>query len=159
VLSSVVQPAFGVLADRRPLPWLTPVGLLAAGVGIGLAGLGDSYWWTWAAVALSGLGVAAYHPAAARAARAAAGASAEGMSWFAVGGNAGLALGPVVVTPVLLAYGVAGTPLLALPALVMAAVLLGLGRRARARPRLPAAGRAGERDDDWRSFGWLAGSW
>jgi FSR family fosmidomycin resistance protein-like MFS transporter len=66
VLSSVVQPAFGVLADRRPLPWLPAVGLLVAGVGIGLAGLGNSYWWTWAAVALSGLGVAAYHPAAAR---------------------------------------------------------------------------------------------
>ncbi|MGY1680338.1 MFS transporter [Geodermatophilus sp. SYSU D01176] len=156
VLSSVVQPAFGVLADRRPLPWLTPVGLLVAGVGIGLAGLGSSYWWTWAAVALSGLGVAAYHPAAARAARAAAGASAQGMSWFAVGGNAGLALGPVVVTPVLLAYGVAGTPLLALPALVTAAVLLALGRRARARPRAAAGGQR-ERDDDWRSFGWLTG--
>jgi FSR family fosmidomycin resistance protein-like MFS transporter len=134
------------------------VGLLVAGVGIGLAGLGDSYWWTWAAVALSGLGVAAYHPAAARAARAAAGASAQGMSWFAVGGNAGLALGPVVVTPVLLAYGVAGTPLLALPALVMAAVLLALGRRARTRPRpATAAGGAPPRADDWRSFGWLTG--
>ncbi|ADB76032.1 MFS transporter [Geodermatophilus obscurus] len=158
VLSSVVQPAFGVLADRRPLTWLPAVGLLVAGVGIGLAGLGDSYWWTWAAVALSGLGVAAYHPAAARAARAAAGASAQGMSWFAVGGNAGLALGPVVVTPVLLAYGVAGTPLLALPALVTAAVLLALGRRARARPRSgSASGRTPERDDDWRSFGWLTG--
>jgi FSR family fosmidomycin resistance protein-like MFS transporter len=158
VLSSVVQPAFGVLADRRPLSWLPAVGLLVAGVGIGLAGLGDAYWSTWAAVALSGLGVAAYHPAAARAARAAAGASAQGMSWFAVGGNAGLALGPVVVTPVLLAYGVAGTPLLALPALAMAALLLALGRRARARPRpAVAGGGTPRRDDDWRSFGWLTG--
>ena len=157
VLSSVVQPAFGVLIDRRPLPWLTPVGLLVAGSGIGLAGVGDSYWWTWAAVALSGLGVAAYHPAAARAARAAAGASAQGMSWFAVGGNAGLALGPVLVTPVLLAYGVAGTPLLALPALVTASVLLALHRRAGVAARRAAAGgraRAGVKDD-WRSFGWL----
>ena len=157
VLSSVVQPAFGVLIDRRPLPWLTPVGLLVAGSGIGLAGVGDSYWWTWAAVALSGLGVAAYHPAAARAARAAAGASAQGMSWFAVGGNAGLALGPVLVTPVLLAYGVAGTPLLALPALVTASVLLALHRRAGVAARRAAAvgrARAGVKDD-WRSFGWL----
>ncbi|WNV77216.1 MFS transporter [Geodermatophilus sp. DSM 44513] len=158
VLSSVVQPAFGVLVDRRPLPWLTPVGLLVAGVGIGLAGIGEAYWWTWAAVALSGLGVAAYHPAAARAARAAAGASAQGMSWFAVGGNAGLALGPVVVTPVLLAYGVAGTPLLALPALLTAVILLALGRRARARARpVRAAAGAAPRADDWRSFGWLTG--
>lgn len=158
VLSSVVQPAFGVLVDRRPLPWLTPVGLVVAGVGIGLAGVSEAYWWTWAAVALSGLGVAAYHPAAARAARVAAGTSAQGWSWFSVGGNVGLALGPVVVTPVLLAYGVAGTPLLALPALVAALVLLGLQRRV---PALAGRGarleaRGGRRsEDDWRSFGWL----
>ena len=159
VLSSVVQPAFGVLIDRRPLPWLTPVGLLVAGVGIGLSGIGDSYWWTWSAVALSGLGVAAYHPAAARAARAAAGASAQGMSWFAVGGNAGLALGPVVVTPVLLAYGVSGTPLLALPAMAMAVFLLAVHRRTQARAARTAARRPAEVAgvDDWRSFGWLTG--
>lgn len=159
VLSSVVQPAFGVLSDRRPLPWLTPVGLLVAGVGIGLSGVGESYWWTWSAVALSGLGVAAYHPAAARAARAAAGASAQGMSWFAVGGNAGLALGPVVVTPVLLAYGISGTPLLALPAMVMAVFLLAVHRRMQARAASVVARRPAEAAgvDDWRSFGWLTG--
>ena len=159
VLSSIVQPVFGVLIDRRPLPWLTPVGLLVAGLGIGLSGIGESYWWTWSAVALSGLGVAAYHPAAARAARAAAGASAQGMSWFAVGGNAGLALGPVVVTPVLLAYGVGGTPLLALPAMAMAVFLLAVHRRTQARAARTAARRPAEagRVDDWRSFGWLTG--
>ena len=158
VLSSVLQPAFGVLSDRRPLPWLTPAGLLVAGVGIALAGVGSSYWWTWAAVALSGLGVAAYHPAAARAARAAAGPSAQGMSWFVLGGNSGLALGPVVVTPLLLAHGVAGTPLLALPALLMAVFLVRLQRRARALAGGAAAVRraaAGDGADDWRAFGWL----
>ncbi|WP_263553139.1 MFS transporter [Geodermatophilus sp. YIM 151500] len=156
VLSSVVQPAFGVLADRRPLPWLTPLGLLVAGVGIGLAGVAEPYWWTWAAVALSGLGVAAYHPAAARATRAAAGPSAQGMSWFALGGNIGFALGPVLVTPVLLAQGVAGTPWLALPALAMAAFLLGLQRRRRTRSAdRRTAGGTGTAVDDWRAFGWL----
>jgi FSR family fosmidomycin resistance protein-like MFS transporter len=159
VLSSVVQPVFGVLIDRRSLPWLTPLGLLVAGVGIGLAGISDAYWWTWGAVALSGLGVAAYHPAAARAARAAAGASAQGMSWFAVGGNVGLALGPVVVSPVLLACGVSGTPWLALPALAMAALFIAL-RRGRssqasaAEVAAPAGGGSGG-TDDWRLFGWL----
>lgn len=161
VLSSVLQPAFGVLSDRRPLPWLTPAGLLVAGIGIALAGVGSSYWWTWAAVALSGLGVAAYHPAAARAARAAAGTSAQGMSWFALGGNSGLALGPVVVTPLLLAHGVAGTPLLAVPALLMAGFLVWLQRRARAlaggaaTTARRAAAAAGAGVDDWGAFGWL----
>lgn len=161
VLSSVLQPAFGVLSDRRPLPWLTPAGLLVAGIGVALAGVGDSYWWTWAAVALSGLGVAAYHPAAARAARAAAGTSAQGMSWFALGGNSGLALGPIVVTPLLLAHGVAGTPLLVVPALLMAGFLFWLQRRARTLARgaataaRRAAAAAGNGVDDWRAFGWL----
>lgn len=160
VVSSVAQPAFGVLADRHELRWLVPISLFVAGLGIGLAGLSDSYWMTWAAVALSGLGVAAYHPAAARAARAAAGTSAQGMSWFAVGGNIGLALGPVVATPILLVYGLGGTPILAIPAVLLAAAMLGLARCLRNRmSRRVAAPRPSESvalaDDDWRSFGWL----
>ena len=43
--SSVAQPAFGLLADRRPLPWLPPLSLIIAGTGIALVGLGSSYWW------------------------------------------------------------------------------------------------------------------
>ncbi len=79
-VSSVAQPAFGVMADRRSMPWLPPLSLLIAGGGIALVGLGSSYWWAWAVVALSGLGVAAYHPSAARATRLVAGPSAQGMS-------------------------------------------------------------------------------
>jgi len=97
VLSSVLQPAFGMLTDRRQLPWLVPAGMSLAGAGIGLSGLGHSYLLTWLAVALSGLGVAAYHPESARLARAASRGSQAGMSWFAMGGNVGFALGPVVV--------------------------------------------------------------
>jgi FSR family fosmidomycin resistance protein-like MFS transporter len=123
-LASVVQPGFGALTDRyRHLGWLIAAGLLVAGVGIGLSGLGDSYLITWLAVAASGVGVAAYHPEATRTARGLAGDSTQAMSWFSVGGNLGIALGPVVVTPVLLATRLHGTPLLALPAVVMALVL------------------------------------
>jgi MFS family permease len=45
------------------------------------------------------------------------------MSFFSVGGNAGFALGPVVATPLVLAFGLPGTLFLALPAALMAAVL------------------------------------
>ncbi len=74
VLSSVAQPLFGVLTDRRAVPWLLPVSTLLAGLGIALSGVSDSYAVTLAAVALSGVGVAAYHPESARVARAVAGA-------------------------------------------------------------------------------------
>jgi MFS transporter, FSR family, fosmidomycin resistance protein len=155
-LASVVQPGFGALTDRyRNLGWLVAAGLLVAGLGIGVSGLGDSYLITWLAVAASGIGVAAYHPEATRTARGLAGDSTQAMSWFSVGGNAGIALGPVIVTPVLLATRLHGTPLLALPAVVMAAALAirrpwrqvaGSGRRGR------DGTRASDRRDDWRGF-------
>ncbi|MGI5232908.1 MFS transporter [Actinoallomurus sp. CA-142502] len=153
-LSSILQPGFGVLTDRRRAPWLVGAGLLTAGVGIGLCGLGGGYWTTWFAVALSGVGVAAYHPEAARAARQAAGASAQGMSVFAVGGNAGIAVAPLIAAPILGATGLAGTPLLALPAVVTALVLAAAWR---SREPVPARGRAAgdPATDDWRAFGWL----
>ncbi|GLY77045.1 MFS transporter [Actinoallomurus iriomotensis] len=153
-LSSILQPGFGVLTDRRRAPWLVGAGLLTAGVGIGLCGLGGGYWTTWFAVALSGVGVAAYHPEAARAARQAAGASAQGMSVFAVGGNAGIAVAPLIAAPILGATGLAGTPLLALPAVVTALVLAAAWR---SREPAPARGRAAgdAATDDWRAFGWL----
>lgn len=158
LLSSVAQPVFGVLTDRRRLGWLVPVGMATAGVGVGLSGLGDSYGWTWTAIALSGLGVAAYHPAASRAARTAAGGSAAGMSYFAVGGTIGFALGPLLVTSVLAFGGLAATPLLALPALLgaalLAVVLRESGEPGRSGSPRPATD---DRPDDWRAFGWLTG--
>lgn len=122
LLSSVVQPLFGVLTDRRRLPWLVPLGMSVAGAGIGISGLSRSYVLTWLAIALSGLGVAAYHPESARLARAAAGGSHVAMSWFSVGGNVGFALGPVLVGGILGALGTGGTLPLAVPAFVCAAL-------------------------------------
>jgi len=160
-LSSAVQPAFGVITDKRRMGWLIAAGLLVAGIGVGLSGLGDSYAITWLAIALSGVGVAAYHPEATRTARGVAGNSTQAMSWFSVGGNAGIALGPVLVTPVLLVTGLRGTPLLILPAAGMAA-LLAVRRpwhqaQAAGRARQSQRAAAGDHDrqprrDDWRSF-------
>src|ERR1700728_3011179 len=78
-LSSAVQPAFGVITDKRRMGWLIAAGLLVAGIGVGLSGLGDSYVITWLAIALSGVGVAAYHPEATRTARGVGGDSTHAM--------------------------------------------------------------------------------
>ncbi|MGI5501971.1 MFS transporter [Lentzea sp. CA-135723] len=149
LLSSVVQPLFGVLTDRRPMPWLVPLGMTLAGVGVGLSGLSDSYVLTWLAIALSGLGVAAYHPEAARLARRVAQDSHVGMSWFAVGGNVGFALGPVLVTPVLAFGGLAWSPVLAVPALVGGALTLAALRGVHG-ASASASVRGGR--DDWGQF-------
>lgn len=43
LLSSVAQPAFGALTDRRAIPWLLPVSTILGGLGVALSGLGGSY--------------------------------------------------------------------------------------------------------------------
>ncbi len=123
--SSVVQPLFGVFSDRRPLPLLMPLGLLVGGVGIALAGVAPSYPLILLCVLVSGVGVAAFHPEAARFANYVSGSRrARGMSFFSVGGNAGFALGPILTTPLVLLFGLPGTLFLALPAALMAVVLV-----------------------------------
>lgn len=118
LLSSVAQPLFGALTDRWAMPWLLPVSTVLGGLGVALSGVGGSYPLTLVFVAVSGIGVAAYHPEAARAARIAAGGSHTAMGWFSLGGNIGFAAAPVVVAAVVTAGGLRLSPLLILPALV-----------------------------------------
>ncbi|WP_240778064.1 MFS transporter [Nonomuraea basaltis] len=152
LLSSVVQPVFGVLTDRWRMPWLIPLSMVVAGAGVAAGGVTDSYVLTWLAVALSGQGVAAYHPESARLARIASAGSHVRMSWFSLGGTLGFASAPVLVTPLLAAWGLGASPLLVVPAVLGALVTLpairapaGSGQEARA--AAPVSGR-----DDWPSF-------
>lgn len=124
LISSIAQPLFGILGDRRQMRWMIGAGIGLAAGGIAFAGLTHSYALTWVFIALSGLGVAAFHPEGSRAARQAAGNSNKAMSLFALGGNAGFALGSFVATPVFQALGVEGTPLLALPGVVMVIIVI-----------------------------------
>ena len=98
LVSSATQPLFGIVADRRATPAFLWGGVAVASVGLALAGLAGGYAGILACVAGSGLGVAAFHPEAARVAnRISAGRPATGLAWFMVGGNAGFAAGPLVV--------------------------------------------------------------
>ncbi|MBV9606262.1 MAG: MFS transporter [Solirubrobacterales bacterium] len=125
ISSSVVQPLFGYMSDRVSLPWLMPLGPALGGLGVALVGFAPNYALTFAAVLLSGLGVAAFHPEGSRFANYVSGARrASGMSRFSVGGNVGFALGPVLVTPLLLAFGLHGTAFVIIPTWLMSAVLL-----------------------------------
>ncbi|MFF9108607.1 MULTISPECIES: MFS transporter [unclassified Streptomyces] len=148
LLSSVAQPVFGLLTDRRALPWLLPCGTLLGGLGVALSGLGGGYALTLACVAVSGAGVAAYHPEAARVARVVSRGSHSAMAWFALGGNVGFAAAPLLVAAVVATGGLRWTPVLAVPAVAGAAlcvpVLRALGR---GRPAGPGTAKGGGRDD------------
>ena len=155
VASSIVQPAFGHFADRRSLAWLMPVGILVASVGVGLAAVAPSFPLAFAAVLVSGLGVAAFHPEGSRYANYLSGARrATGMSLFSLGGNAGFALGPALVTPAVALLGLPGALLIAVPGAAVALwIALELPRLSGFRPAPGAqAGALARGEDDWASF-------
>jgi FSR family fosmidomycin resistance protein-like MFS transporter len=125
VSSSVVQPLFGLWSDRRGAIWLLPGGVALAGIGIALAAAAPTYWLVLVLVVLSGLGIAAYHPEGSKFAAYVSGRRrASGMSAFSIGGNLGFALGPVLATPLVLAFGLEGGLLLALPCLAIAVLIV-----------------------------------
>lgn len=159
ISSSVIQPAIGQLADKRPLPWLIGVGLLLAGGGIATIGLTRSYTVMFVAALVSGVGVAMFHPEAARFANYVAGTKkASGMRWFALGGNAGFAIGPTFATVALATFGLRGTWLAVLPvALVAIVVFIELPRLHTFLPAAPTGPKASRAPDDWGSFGKLTG--
>jgi FSR family fosmidomycin resistance protein-like MFS transporter len=77
-----------------------------------------------AMIVLSGIGIAAFHPEGARLVHNHAGErKATAMSVFAVGGQMGIAMGPIMATAAVSAWGLKGTAFLAIPFLLMAAFL------------------------------------
>ena len=122
--SSIVQPVFGHAADRFSKPWLLSVGLMLAGGGVGLAGLVPGYGWILCMAIVSGIGIAAYHPEAARLVNFAAGTrKGTAMSLFGVGGTIGFAMGPLIATAALLQWGLRGSLVLLAPVTIMALVM------------------------------------
>jgi FSR family fosmidomycin resistance protein-like MFS transporter len=155
VSSSFVQPAIGALADARPMPWLAGVGLLLAGGGIAAIGFMPTYALIFVCALISGLGVAMFHPEAARFANLASGTKkASGMRWFAVGGNIGFSLGPAFATLALAVYGITGTFVVAIPVAIMGTLLILETKRFRTfLPRLARGAKAAAKArDDWSAF-------
>ena len=157
VSSSVVQPLFGLWSDRRGAMWLLPGGVALAGVGTGLAAAAPSYALVLLLVFVAGIGIAAYHPEGAKFAAYASGRKrASGMSYFNIGGNTGYALGPIVVTPLVIWLGLDGGLVAMLPVLVVAGILFrvlpSLGRVAPEH----SSRRASHGDDDLRAMSLLA---
>jgi FSR family fosmidomycin resistance protein-like MFS transporter len=131
--SAVPQLAIGLLADRRRVRLMAPLGLILAAIGVGLTGVVSSYPAVFALLLVSGFGVAMFHPPAGRDARVAAQHSATAMSLFAAGGSVGFFLAPALATPLLDAMGLGALVLFIPPAVLMAFVLSNHQRRIAAR--------------------------
>ena len=128
VTSSIAQPVFGVLSDKGARRFLMPLGVLLAAGGFGAIGLARSYVLMLVAVALAGIGSAIFHPEATKSARYVAGdRRATGMSFFTIGGNIGVALGPLVLTALVAWRGLQGTSLYLIAGIVAAAGVAAIG--------------------------------
>ena len=122
--SSIIQPAFGHLSDRKPLGWFLPLTPFIACLGIALAGFVSNYSVLLLCVMMSGVGVASFHPEAFKIAYFFTGdKKATGMSLFAVGGNLGIAVGPISALALVSTFGLKGTLGLVIPGILIAVIL------------------------------------
>lgn len=122
--SSIIQPAFGHLSDRKPMGWFLPLTPFIACLGIALAGFVSSYSLLLLCVMISGVGVASFHPEGFKTAYFFTGdKKATGMSLFAVGGNLGIAAGPISALALVNYFGLKGTLGLVIPGVLIAVIL------------------------------------
>ena len=108
--SSLIQPVFGHLSDRRPLGWFLPLAPFIACLGLSLTGLVANYFLLLICAMVSGIGVASFHPEGFKTAYYFTGdKKATGMSLFSVGGNLGIAIGPIMALTIVSFFGLKGT--------------------------------------------------
>ena len=123
--SSVIQPLFGMISDRRPIRTILPIACLLAALGTGTVMYMPSYGLVLAVVVLTGLGSAFYHAAGSLQANFVSGDSkATGISFFFAGGNLGYAMGPLFVVAMLKVFGSHGTLATLVPGVIGSVVLL-----------------------------------
>lgn len=161
LLGAVLQPFFGLALDRFRTPWIIPLATILAGAGLAMAGLAASYFGVIAAVAVSGLGIALFHPPAARlASRLGGQQKGLAMSLFSIGGSAGYAMGPPAAVLCASLLGLGGITLFGLFAAVMVAAVAVLGlfrdEQTSVRGAERAAAQAPLGENNWKQFGCIA---
>lgn len=162
VFSAITQPLLGAMADKKNRPWLMAAGVFLSGIGISAIGFLDSYAAMLAAVSISSIGSAIYHPDAGRLANFVAGSSkGKGVSNFSFGGNLAGFVGPVLIVFGISQFGMSGSAILLLPTLPMAIWLLLLNKRflqfaEEGQQEVTAALHKGQKDD-WSGFLRLSG--
>jgi FSR family fosmidomycin resistance protein-like MFS transporter len=108
--SSIIQPLFGYLSDKTELKWFLPVSIILTCVGFSFLGLAPSFIALLILVTMNGMGIALYHPEGTKIMHYFSGSRmATGMSFFQVGGNLGMALGPLFITYAIALADLSGT--------------------------------------------------
>jgi FSR family fosmidomycin resistance protein-like MFS transporter len=133
-LASTGQPVFGYLADRWGARRFVVLSVATTGCLAGLIGVAPSYFVLVALLFALGLSSALYHPAgSALLTRAVSRRWGSALAIYHLGGNLGLAAGPIAVTLVVTRFGLESTYFLVPPALLWALLLWRFTPRAAAR--------------------------
>lgn len=122
--AALSQPLFGTFADRMRRRIFVVLGPACTVLAMGLMGLAPSYGSLIVLLLIAGTGTASFHPQGASTAGHASGnRKGAGLSLFVAGGELGYALGPVIIALAVSASGLDVTWLVALPGLVLSALL------------------------------------
>src|SRR5690554_794399 len=104
--ASLLQPFVGVFTDKRPLPFSLAFGMGISMLGLLLLSIAGSFLAILVAVTLVGFGSSVFHPESSRVAYLASGGKRGlAQSIFQIGGNAGSAIGPLLVALLIMPYG------------------------------------------------------
>ncbi len=123
--ASLLQPAVGMITDRKPLPYSLPVGMGFTLCGLLLLATAPSFTVLLIAAALVGTGSSVFHPESSRVARMASGGQhGLAQSLFQVGGNTGASLGPLLAAWIIVPHGRGSVAWFSLAALLAMVVLL-----------------------------------
>jgi FSR family fosmidomycin resistance protein-like MFS transporter len=126
--ASLLQPAVGFVADRRPAPFSLPAGTLFTLAGLCILSAARSYALLVLGACILGVGSSVFHPESSRVARMAAGdRPGLAQSLFQVGGNVGSALGPLGAAVVVARWGQQSLAGFSALAFVSTCVLGGVG--------------------------------
>lgn len=127
ITSSVIQPVFGYITDQKSLPVLLPFCAAFAGAGFALIGLAPTYSIVLMTVIFIGIASAMYHPQASKTVNFLSNddSKAKNMGIFSIGGNAGMAVGSILMT-ILCGFdgGIRNTMYFVLPGLLVFGLML-----------------------------------
>ena len=124
VFGAFVQPFIGMLSDKKNKLLYMTLGVLLASGGMVVTGFISNFFGLCIAVIMSGIGVAMFHPQAAKLINSVSSKNAKGkgMSIFSFGGKVGFTLGPVYTAFLMNLFGMKGTSLFLIPAIVFGIV-------------------------------------
>ena len=122
--SSLTQPFFGYLVDKKQHKWLLFSGTLWMATFLSLIGKTSNLWIMVCLAGAAGMGTAVFHVQAASIIfNLSEGRKGFIMSSFIAVGNIGLVLGPLLFVPLIENFGTKGIPLIAIPGLAASGLL------------------------------------